>query len=223
MSATLAFAFPATIDRPCVGSRPSAPLRLFCAKEMIFLEGEPMEFAYRVVEGAVRLHRMTPDGRRQLVGFACLGDWLAVGAGSSHSHTAEALVDSRLSALSRAEMNRRMKEDPSFSDFILNVAVRKLRQAEDQMIVLGRRNALEKVASFLVTLGRRIENDDGDMHLPMDRSDIADYLGLTIETVSRKFTQLKRAGVIELPCPSHVRIRERWTLEAIAEGDGTVH
>ncbi len=192
--------------------------RLFRAKEMVFLEDEPADYAYRVVEGAVRLHRTTPDGRRQLVGFACPGDWLAVGAGESYSHTAEALVDSRLKPLSRAEYERRLREDRAFLDEMMQTAASKLRQAEEQMILLGQRSALEKVASFLVSFARRLGEYAVEVRLPMDRTDIADYLGLTIETVSRKFTQLKVAGVIALPTPTCVRILDRDALTAVADG-----
>ena len=101
----------------------------------------------------------------------------------------------------------------------MQAAASKLRQAEEQMILLGQRSALEKVASFLLSFARRLGGDVQEVRLPMDRSDIADYLGLTIETVSRKFTQLKTAGIIALPTPSCVRIRDMRALEAIAEGD----
>jgi CRP/FNR family transcriptional regulator/CRP/FNR family nitrogen fixation transcriptional regulator len=192
--------------------------RLFRAKEMVFLEGEPADFAYRVVEGAVRLHRTTPDGRRQLVGFACPGDWLAVGTGESYSHTAEALIDCRLAPLSRLEYDRRMRDDRGFLGEMLEAAASKLRQAEEHMILLGQRGALEKVASFLTWFAGRLGGRD-EVRLPMDRTDIADYLGLTIETVSRKFTQLKLAGIIALPTPSRVRICDAGALGRIASGD----
>lgn len=203
--------------------RPQASPRRYQAKEMIFLEGEPLNFAYQVVEGAVRLLRTTPDGRRQLVGYACPGEWIAIGSGAAYSHTAEALVDSRLRAMSRAEMDRRMRDDRAFLNEMLDVAASRLQQAEEQMILLGQRSALEKVASFLLTLGRRLKVDGEEMVLPLDRADIADYLGLTIETVSRKFTQLKTSGLIALPTPSRVRICDRCALEAVADGDVTVH
>jgi len=191
--------------------------RLYRGKEMVYLEDEPADFAYLVVEGAVRLHRTTPDGRRQLVGFAGPGDWLAVGAGEAYSHTAEALVESRLKPLSRAEFDRRMREDRGFLNEMMKTAASKLREAEEQMILLGQRSALEKVAAFLVGFARRRGVcGRGEFRLPMDRADIADYLGLTIETVSRKFTQLKVAGLIGLPTPSWVRIRDMSALERIA-------
>lgn len=201
-------------------SPPSAQAasRAFAAKEMVFLEGDPADRAYQVIEGAVRLQRITPDGRRQLVGFACPGDWIAIGAGDRYSHTAEALVDSRLRPLSSAEFERKMREDRAFLGEMMQTAAEKLRQAEEQMILLGQRSAVEKVAAFLLSFARRLGEDVHEIRLPMDRSDIADYLGLTIETVSRKFTQLKTTGVIALPCPSCVLIRDRDALETIAEG-----
>lgn len=197
--------------------------RLFRAKEMVFLEGEPAKFIYLVTEGTVRLLRTTPDGRRQLVGFACPGDWLAVGTGETYSHTAEALRDSRLKPMSRAEFDRRMSDDRSFVAQMMEVGAATLRQAEELLILLGQRSALEKVASFLLSYASRVGADDGEIRLPMDRTDIADYLGLTIETVSRKFTQLKRAGVIALPTPSCVRIRDEEALQDIAGGAETMH
>lgn len=216
-------ASPAPAPAPARASEPVVLPRLYRAKEMIFLEGEPLEFVYRVVEGVVRLLRTTPDGRRQIVGFACPGEWIAIGSGVSYAHTAEALVDCRLRPMSRAEIDRRMREDRAFLNEMLEVAASRLHQAEEQMILLGQRSALEKVAAFLVTLARRLEQRDGEMVLPMDRADIADYLGLTIETVSRKFTQLKNSGVIALPTPSRVRICDGWALEAISDGAETVH
>lgn len=227
------------LARPTFAPRPSAPIglarrapasptveplpRLFRSKEMIFLEGEPAAFIYLVTEGAVRLLRTTPDGRRQLVGFACPGDWLAVGCGETYSHTAEALRDSRLRPLSRAEFSRRMQSDPAFVAQMMEAGAATLRQAEELLILLGQRSALEKVASFLLGYARRTESVDAEMRLPMDRTDIADYLGLTIETVSRKFTQLKRAGVIALPTPACVLIRDEGALEGIAGGEETIH
>jgi CRP-like cAMP-binding protein len=202
---------------------PEALPRLFRGKEMVFLEGEPADYFYLVVEGAVRLLRTTPDGRRQLVGFACPGDWLAIGTGDTYSHTAEALCDSRLKPLSRAEFDRRMREDRSFVTQMMEVGAATLRQAEELLILLGQRSALEKVASFLLSYSRRVGVRSGEIRLPMDRTDIADYLGLTIETVSRKFTQLKRSGVIALPTPACVRIRDEGALEEIASGEEVFH
>ena len=205
---------------PC---EPRALARSYRAKEMVFLEGEPSTFAYQVVEGAVRLLRNTPDGRRQLVGFACKGEWLAVGSGATYSHTAETLTDSRLRAISRSEMRRRMCEEPSFLNQMMDVAAGKLHQAEEQMILLGQRSALQKLAAFLVAIARRLDCAGDEIRLPMDRADVADYLGLTIETVSRKFTQLKTEGIIALPSPSRVLVRNVWGLEAIAQGEATIH
>ncbi len=197
--------------------------RLFRGKEMIFLEGEPAKFIYQVSEGTVRLLRTTPDGRRQLVGFACPGDWLAIGCGETYAHTAEALCDSRLRSMSRAEFARRMQEGTDFITRMMEAGAATLRQSEELLILLGQRSALEKVASFLLSYARRVGAVHGEFRLPMDRTDIADYLGLTIETVSRKFTQLKRAGVIALPTPACVRIRNEEELEGIAGGAETMH
>jgi CRP-like cAMP-binding protein len=204
---------PRPVTRP-----PEALPRLFRAKEMVFLEGERADVFYYVLEGAVRLLRTTPDGRRQLVGFACRGDWLAIGTGETYSHTAESLRDSRLKPLTRAEYDRRMRGDAGFVAEMMEVSAATLRQAEELLILLGQRSALEKLASFLLGYSRRAGAGAGEFRLPMDRTDIADYLGLTIETVSRKFTQLKRSGVIELPIPACVQIRDRAALETIAAG-----
>jgi CRP-like cAMP-binding protein len=202
---------------------PEALPRLFRAKEMVFLEGEPAKFVYRVVDGAVRLLRTTPDGRRQVIGFACPGDWLALGTGSTYAHTAEALVDCRLKPMSRSELDRRLREDSGFVQEMMDVSAETLRQAEELLILLGQRSALEKVASFILSFGRRMSEDLAEIRLPMDRTDIGDYLGLTIETVSRKFTQLKTIGVIALPSPSCVRVRNEDIPEAIAAGEESIH
>jgi CRP-like cAMP-binding protein len=195
-----------------------SPARSVQAGGVIYLEGDPARFVYQVVEGAVRRHRTTADGRRQLVGFGLPGEWLGVGTGPTYAHTAEAIAPSRLSPLSRADMLRRMSEDRDFLADMLDATARQLRRAEDQMVLLGQGSAVERVAAFLHSVAIPLSGPDGEIHLPMDRSDIADFLGLTVETVSRKLTLLKSMGVIALITPSRLVIKNEPALRATAEG-----
>jgi CRP/FNR family transcriptional regulator len=181
--------------------------------ETVFSEGDDADCVYEVVRGVLRLCKILPDGRRQIIGFLSAGQFLGLAL-------AEAITEVTLCRYKRAAFDRLIDVVPGFAKRVLAVASHELSAAQNQMLLLGRRAALEKVASFLLLMAEQAgEDDDGAIGLPMTRSDIADYLGLTIETVSRTLTRLKHDRLIALPTPDRIEIRNRHQLEELAAGE----
>jgi CRP/FNR family transcriptional regulator len=185
--------------------------------ETLFCEGEESDGIYEVVTGMLRLHKLLPDGRRQITGFLGTGQVLGLAPEGTHVYSAEAITDITVCRYPRAGFDRLIDEVPGLARRLLTVTSHELRAAQDQMLLLGRKAAAEKVASFLLLMAERQHSDDV-VAVPMARSDIADYLGLTTETVSRTFTKLKNEGLIALPTPNNVEILDRDQLEDFAAG-----
>jgi CRP-like cAMP-binding protein len=184
--------------------------------ETVFYEGDPADAYYKVVSGAIRSCKLLADGRRQIGQFFLAGDLFGLGVGATCLFSAEAVTDAVLVRYARQQVDRLVGEAPAVGRCLLLVAARHLTAAHQQMLLLGRKTAEERIASFLLAMA---EHSGGDLFLlPMTRADIADYLGLTIETVSRTFTQLRHDGLIALRGTSEVAIADRDALEDIAEG-----
>ncbi|QRE72606.1 helix-turn-helix domain-containing protein [Methylobacterium aquaticum] len=164
-------------------------------EEEIFGEGEEAESVYRVMQGAVRTHKVLSDGRRQITGFHLPGDLFGFEPGEAHRHSAEALSGTRVLIFKRRQVERIATHRAEVACQLWNLTSRSLRQAQDHMLLLGRRSALERVAAFLLDVDLRL-GGTGTFDLPMTRRDIADYLGLTIETVSRTISQLEAEGAL---------------------------
>lgn len=167
------------------------------AGQTIFHEGDPAEHLFNVTEGVLKTFKLLPDGRRQITGFVFEGDFLglALGEGDAFPHTAEALAPVSLCQMRRRDFETMLERFPRMERRLLGMARDELAVAQEQMLLLGRKHADERVASFLVGLADRAIRfgAKGDMlSLPMTRTDIADYLGLTLETVSRTMSRLKR-------------------------------
>lgn len=160
----------------------------------IFGEAEPADFVYQVVNGAVRSYKLLADGRRQISAFHLPGDVFGIENGSAHRFTAEAVVDTTV-LLRKCPGVDAVEQDASVVQQLLRLATKNLIHAEDHMLLLGRKTSLERVVAFLVEMDRRLTSA-GIMDLPMNRRDIADYLGLTIETVSRALSMLQSDGVL---------------------------
>lgn len=186
----------------------------FKRNEEIFGEGENAEYVYRVVSGAVRTIRFSSDGRRQILGFYLPGDVFGLEAGEAHTLSAEAVCDSDLSLVRRSMIDNAAARDTGAAQALIALMQRQLRNAHEHAIVLGRKGAGERVAAFLLELGARAA-PNCEIDLPMSRADIADYLALTIETVSRAFTQMERDQTIALPSSRHVVVRDRSALELL--------
>jgi CRP-like cAMP-binding protein len=185
--------------------------------EAIFWEGDASDHCYKIVAGAVRISKVLPDGRRQIADFFVAGDIMGFEPGESYDFTAEAIVDSLLLKCPRRRLDAFIADDPSAQRALLSVALDRLSAAQRQMVLLGRKSATEKVASFLSALAARSPAAT-ELDIAMSRTDIADHLGLTIETVSRAFTKLRQQGLIALPHPQHVEILDGEALQEIADG-----
>lgn len=177
----------------------------FSPGQEIVAAGEATDFLGSVVEGVVALSKTLADGRRQTVGLMFPSDYVGRPMRPIAPYDAVAVTPVRLCLFARARFERLLKETPALEKRLLEMTLNELDAARDWMLLLGRKTAREKIASFLVILARRaaaLENrapDDGlGFELPLTREAIADYLGLTIETVSRQFTALRKAGLIEL-------------------------
>lgn len=186
----------------------------FKRNEEIFGEGESADYVYRVVSGAVRTIRFSSDGRRQILGFHLPGDVFGLEAGAKHSLSAEAVVDADLALVRRSQIDSAAAQDTSAAHALLELMRRQLNSAQEHALVLGRKGAGERVAAFLLQLSDRF-TQHCEIDLPMSRADIADYLALTIETVSRAFTQMERDHTIALPSSRHVVVRDRCALEML--------
>ncbi|VUD69526.1 Nitrogen fixation regulation protein FixK [Methylobacterium symbioticum] len=187
--------------------------RSFGAGEEIFAEGDRARFFYRVVSGTVRTCRILPDGRRQIDAFHLAGDIFGVEAGTEHRFGAEAVGEVRVIAYRRERMLL-TGDDGALAQEVAAATLRALARAQEQMMRLGRKSARERIASFLLDLADRMTDGmAGSLRLPMSRTDIADHLGLTVESVSRCVTQLERDGLIALSPDRHsVRLRDRAAL-----------
>ena len=159
-------------------------------------EEEPAEYVYQVKEGAVRSYKLLSDGRRQIAAFHLVGDIFGLVNGDSHRFTAEAVVGTTLRLVKRQILDAAAISDADVTRNLLVMTANKLEHAENHMLLLGRKNSLERVAAFLMEMDGRLAAA-GVMTLPMTRRDIADYLGLTVETVSRALSQMRRAGVLD--------------------------
>ena len=173
----------------------------FRTGKTIFEEGEPADSAFGVSQGVVRLYKLLPDGRRQIVAFALPGDFLCMPLAERHSCSADAVGEVSLCRFSRDELERLIRNSPILTRLLLDFAARQLDMARDQLLLLGNGSAEEKVAIFLVDWRKRLELTVPVSHplpLPMQRQDIADFLGLKLETVSRTLAKLEQKNVIRL-------------------------
>lgn len=192
------------------------------AGETVFFEGERATHVYNLTKGALRLSKLLPDGRRQIAGFLFPGDFLGITMEDEHAFTAEAMTNSTLCQFARSRFDGFVDTHPHLERRLYAIAARELAAARQQVVLLGRKTATEKVASFLLMLAsgssRRGLAKDADVVIPMSRSDIADYLGLRIETVSRELSALKASRVIQMTSMHSVRLVDRNRLAAISEG-----
>ena len=161
----------------------------------IFGEKEPADYVYQVIVGAVRSYKLLSDGRRQIGAFHLAGDIFGLEIGTDHRFTAEAIIDTTVRLMKRCSLERVADNDVLVARNLLSMTTSNLRHAEDHMLLLGRKTSLERVAAFLIEMDRR-STAAGILALPMNRRDIADYLGLTLETVSRALSRLHGIGVL---------------------------
>ena len=167
----------------------------YCEGTKIFGQAEPADYIYEVIEGAVRTHKLLSDGRRQIGAFHLPGDVFGLENGDFHRFTAEAIVKTTTYVVKRQSLERVVKTDPVMVRSLLTMTTDNLQHVENHMLLLGRQNSQERVAAFLLEMNDRLTGA-GVIALPMSRRDIADYLGLTLETVSRVLSEFQRKGYL---------------------------
>jgi CRP/FNR family transcriptional regulator, nitrogen fixation regulation protein len=190
----------------------SVPMSFDCNAE-IFGEGEPADYVYKVLSGSVRTYRVLNDGRRQITAFHLPGDVFGLESGEDHSCSAEAINQSTVLVVKRSTVLAVADREPNVARQLWRITARALRQSQDHSMLLIK-SAQERVASFLLEMAGRLSGASA-VELPMTRQDIADYLGLTIETVSRTLTQLQGAATIELPASRRIVLRNRSALNRL--------
>lgn len=190
----------------------------FAPKESLFSEDENASKVYSLTQGVARLYRLLPDGRRHIVGFALPGDFLGTTLSDRYSFSADAITPIVACRFSKEGFSRFAEDKPNMLRRMNEFEVRELHLARNQMLLLSSRSAEQKVALFLIGWRDRLARlgeEPKTLPLPMKRRDIADFLGLTIETVSRTFTQLEREKVI-INVPKGFRLLNLARAEALA-------
>ncbi len=185
----------------------------FGANAEIFGEGEPAEYVYKVVTGAVRTYKILNDGRRQISGFYLPGDIFGLEIGKEHRFSAEAINGVIVLVVRRSAIVSLAERDCEAARELWSFTGRELRRAQEHMLLLVK-SAQQRVASFLLEMSKRLAATD-PIELPMSRQDIADYLGLTIETVSRTMTQLVSDQAIMLPSSRRIVLRNAGALRRL--------
>jgi len=189
--------------------------------QTLFHEGDPATRVFTLTSGTLKLYKLLPDGRRQVTGFMHPGDFLGMSSDDEHAFSAEALEDAQLCWFPRNRFDDFVEENGSMERELYRMAAHELAAAQQQMVLLGRKTASERLASFLLLLAKRAEQIPGRsanlVRLPMSRSDIADYLGLTKETVSRVLSAFRRDRLIRLNAVDMIEIVNPAGLEQLAE------
>jgi CRP/FNR family transcriptional regulator len=196
------------------------PVQTLPSREDLFLEGDEASHAYEVLDGIICAYRLLPDGERQIIGFYYPGDVLGYCCLETHAYSAQALTSARLRRIPRATLERSMHQRPGLASKLLQMAALELTATRDHLVRIASGSASAKVASFLLALSRRnraVGQDPTEIRLPMTRTDIGDYLGLTIETVSRTLSRFKQQGLIDLPRTTQVKIKSESDLRALAK------
>ncbi len=188
------------------------------AGEALFWEGDPAGQIFDVISGVLRVYRIMPDGRRAIMGFIHPGDVLGVSFQNRYLFTAEAVTEVKIRRFARSRFFGLINETPALRPQLFAILCDEMSAAQDQMLLLGRKNAEERVVSFLLSVHRKV-GIGADIELPMSRLDMADYLGLTMETVSRMMTSLARRGLIALGARHTVTLRKLAALREIAGHD----
>src|SRR4051812_840488 len=219
---------PAPFQHPAPGLRQAPPaakapqadaievmgaLMPFARNSEIYGENEPADYLYKVVSGTVRSYKVLNDGRRQIGSFYLPGDMFGLEIGDEHTFSAEAVVNCLILVIKRSALVALANRDTSVAHQLWSMAASELRRAQSHTLLLIK-TAQERVAGFLMEMSAR-NAGTAEVELPMSRQDIADYLGLTIETVSRTFTQLESSGAIAVRTSRRIVLRSRGALNRL--------
>ena len=190
-------------------------------KQVLFIEDEAASHHFTIVEGVISIAKTIADGRRQIVGFLFPGDFVGIISEGAYSFAAQAVTKVELCRFPRQSFEALAKEFPELEHRLLRAVSTDLVEAQKHMLILGRQTAEERLVSFLLHLSERAPRrgePDNPVRLPMSRGDIGDYLGLSLETVSRTFTVLRDKGLVALTDAHTVELRNRDELLRLAEG-----
>ena len=213
------------LDAPTLAAmRALGTMQRLQPEQSAFHEGDPAKRVFMVTHGALKLYTLLSDGRRQVTGFMFPGDFLGISVEEEYAFTVEALQQSELWWFSREAFDRFLAEHPQVERELYRLAAHELAEAQRQMVLLGRKAAHERLASFFLSLHQRAQRISGTperrFDLPMSRIDIADYLGLTKETVSRMIAHLRDRGLVRLQTQNRVEVLDADGLRAMAAGEG---
>jgi CRP/FNR family nitrogen fixation transcriptional regulator len=190
--------------------------RSFTRDDAIYTDSDPSDCWYNVISGAVRICKLLADGRRHIAEFCFPGDCFGLPASGVRIASAEAVGEVVVMRYPQRASDRLIDENPRLVRGLYDRTLRELIHAQTRMLLLGRMTAAERVASFLLEISER-QDAPHALDLPMSRNDIADYLGLTIETVCRVLSGFRRNGIIASPIPYRIELRDRKVLEALCE------
>jgi CRP-like cAMP-binding protein len=182
----------------------------FARNSEIFGEGEPADYLYKVISGSVRTYTVLSDGRRQIGDFFLPSEIFGLETGENHAHSAEAITDAKILVIKRSAVMALAARDNTVANELWALTGRQLARVQGHILLLIK-SAEERVAGFLLEMASRVQSNS-EVQLPMSRQDIADYLGLTIETVSRTLTQLENSSAIALLTSRRISLRDRNAL-----------
>ncbi len=195
------------------------------AGETLFWEDDPADYVYFATQGTIKAYKLLPNGRSQIIRFIAAGEIMASSCLHTHSYSAEALGDCTVRMVSRKRLDKILANDPELMRSLTQKLSEEMQKMQKQILLLGRMPAIERVSNFLLDFAGRQKPENAEfeadfiieppmiIELPMARTDIADYLGLTIETVSRAFSKFRRDGLIDLPRPNLVLLRDQSGLQ----------
>jgi CRP/FNR family transcriptional regulator len=192
------------------------------ARGVIFREGDPSTRAFSLLEGTVKLSRLLPDGRQQVLGFRFKGDLLGYTAGKTYPFDAELLTPGQFCRIERNRLDALLRRYPALERRVLDMCLGELAATQEHLVTVARRSAEARVAAFLLGLVEAHKHRGllvGDLPMPMTRSDIGDFLGLTLETVSRAFTSFKRHGWIAEPGGQKLRVLDLAAIQHLSQGE----
>ncbi len=184
-------------------------------------EGEPEKYVFSISTGCLKCFKLLPDGRRQITGFLFPGDFLGLARSETYTSSVEAVTPATLCRMERSELKKFAETIPNLNRRLHELASEALAEVQGQIVLLGRKTAQERLATFLLTLSRRAGergNATNPVDVPMSRDDIGDFLGLTTETVSRTFSRLRKEGLIGMDKDKRIEILDFEGLSDIAEG-----
>lgn len=190
------------------------------AGQTIFTEGDDLDYYYNVAKGVIRIQRIMPDGRRTVLDFLYTKDFLGLNASGQYSYSAEAITEVELCAFPRAKLQRMFQETPKMESRLLGMYAEKLISSQNQLADLARKSPKERLATFLLALSKRpsLSRGGNSYRIPMTREDISDFLGLTIETVSRTFSTFSKEGLIKIDQRKIITLLELDKIRDLAEG-----